>query len=185
MTQRIAVEWTEEISAVLGADKQEVVIILYGKSISAGFALVLAVSFAALLAGSPSAMAQNTTADTTAEFYTPDFGVKGNVRQLTGPKRVLAVGKFNSMGAFRAFFGDWDEGGGVEAEDVDEMFDRAVAIVVETRNASISYVQRRLKIGYNRSARIIEQMEIDGMIGPQIGSKGREVFMPSAGGYDE
>jgi curli biogenesis system outer membrane secretion channel CsgG len=62
-----------------------------------------------------SAMAQNTTADTTAEFYTPDFGVKGNVRQLTGPKRVLAVGKFNSMGAFRAFFGDWDEGGGVEA----------------------------------------------------------------------
>ena len=64
-------------------------------------------------------------------------------------------------------------------EDVDEMFDQAVAIVAETRNASISYVQRRLKIGYNRAARIIEQMELDGMIGPQIGSKGREVFMPS------
>lgn len=64
-------------------------------------------------------------------------------------------------------------------EDVDEMFDQAVAIVAETRNASISYVQRRLKVGYNRAARIVEQMELEGMIGPQIGSKGREVLMPS------
>jgi S-DNA-T family DNA segregation ATPase FtsK/SpoIIIE len=70
-------------------------------------------------------------------------------------------------------------------EDVDEMFDTAVAIVAETRNASISYVQRRLKIGYNRAARIIEQMELDGMIGPQIGSKGREVCLPSPGDGDE
>jgi S-DNA-T family DNA segregation ATPase FtsK/SpoIIIE len=70
-------------------------------------------------------------------------------------------------------------------EDVDEMFDQAVAIVAETRNASISYVQRRLKIGYNRAARIVEQMELDGMIGPQIGSKGREVFMPSPISDDE
>src|SRR6056297_1007111 len=42
-------------------------------------------------------------------------------------------------------------------EEIDEMFDQAVAIVAETRNASISYVQRRLKIGYNRAARIVEQ----------------------------
>jgi S-DNA-T family DNA segregation ATPase FtsK/SpoIIIE len=70
-------------------------------------------------------------------------------------------------------------------EDVDEMHDQAVAIVAETRNASISYVQRRLKIGYNRAARIIEQMELDGMIGPQIGSKGREVLLPPPGGDDE
>jgi S-DNA-T family DNA segregation ATPase FtsK/SpoIIIE len=69
-------------------------------------------------------------------------------------------------------------------EDVDEMFDQAVAIVAETRNASISYVQRRLKIGYNRAARIVEQMELDGMIGPQIGSKGREVLMPFPAGYE-
>jgi len=66
-------------------------------------------------------------------------------------------------------------------EEVDEMFDQAVAIVAETRNASISYVQRRLKIGYNRAARIIEQMENDGMIGPQIGAKGREVLLPAPG----
>ena len=70
-------------------------------------------------------------------------------------------------------------------EEVDEMFDQAVAIVAETRNASISYVQRRLKIGYNRAARIIEQMELDGMIGPQIGSKGREVYLPSSIDDDE
>ncbi len=66
-------------------------------------------------------------------------------------------------------------------DEVDEMFDQAVSIVAETRNASISYVQRRLKIGYNRSARIIEQMEQDGMIGPQIGAKGREVHLPAPG----
>jgi len=64
-------------------------------------------------------------------------------------------------------------------DEVDEMFDQAVSIVAETRNASISYVQRRLKIGYNRAARIIEQMEQDGMIGPQIGAKGREVYLPA------
>jgi S-DNA-T family DNA segregation ATPase FtsK/SpoIIIE len=63
-------------------------------------------------------------------------------------------------------------------EEVDEMYDQAVAIVAQTRNASISYVQRRLKVGYNRAARIIEQMELEGMIGPQIGSKGREVLLP-------
>ncbi len=61
-------------------------------------------------------------------------------------------------------------------DDVDEMLDQAVAIVAETRNASISYIQRRLKVGYNRAARMIEQMEEEGIIGPQIGNKPREVF---------
>jgi S-DNA-T family DNA segregation ATPase FtsK/SpoIIIE len=64
-------------------------------------------------------------------------------------------------------------------EDVDEMFDQAVAIVVETRNASISYLQRRLKVGYNRAARIIEEMENQGMVGPQVGTRSRDVFLPS------
>jgi S-DNA-T family DNA segregation ATPase FtsK/SpoIIIE len=73
-----------------------------------------------------------------------------------------------------------DEGGevpGAQTEDVDEMFDQAVAVVSDTRNASISYVQRRLKIGYNRAARIIEHMENEGMIGPQVGTRPREVFL--------
>jgi S-DNA-T family DNA segregation ATPase FtsK/SpoIIIE len=63
------------------------------------------------------------------------------------------------------------------ADDVDEMYDRAVEIVAQTRNASISYVQRRLKIGYNRAARIVEHMESQGVVGPQIGTKPREVFV--------
>jgi S-DNA-T family DNA segregation ATPase FtsK/SpoIIIE len=50
-------------------------------------------------------------------------------------------------------------------------------LVAETRNASISYVQRRLKVGYNRAARMVEQMENEGVIGPQIGTKSREVFV--------
>ncbi|MDP6977871.1 MAG: DNA translocase FtsK 4TM domain-containing protein [Myxococcota bacterium] len=67
-----------------------------------------------------------------------------------------------------------------DGSDVDEMFDQAVAIVAETRNASISYIQRRLKIGYNRAARIIEEMENQGMVGPQVGTRGRDVFLPAA-----
>jgi len=70
-------------------------------------------------------------------------------------------------------------GTNASGEEVDEMYDQAIAIVAETRNASISYVQRRLKIGYNRAARIIEQMENDGMIGPQVGTRPREVFLRS------
>ena len=62
-------------------------------------------------------------------------------------------------------------------DDVDEMFDQAVAMIAETRNASISYVQRRLKVGYNRAARIIESMENQGMVGPQVGTRSRDVFL--------
>lgn len=79
---------------------------------------------------------------------------------------------------------DTADGGATAGEDVDEMFDQAVAVVAETRNASISYVQRRLKIGYNRAARIVESMEEQGMIGPQVGSKGREVFLRQPGADD-
>ena len=62
--------------------------------------------------------------------------------------------------------------------DVDELYDRAVRIVAETRNASISFLQRKLKIGYNRSARIVEQMEEEGIVGPSDGtSRPREVFI--------
>jgi len=62
-------------------------------------------------------------------------------------------------------------------DGVDDMYDRAIEIVADSRNASISYLQRRLKVGYNRAARMIEQMEIDGIVGPQEGSKGREVLV--------
>ena len=61
-------------------------------------------------------------------------------------------------------------------EDYDEMYDQAVAIVTETQQASISMVQRRLRVGYNRAARMIELMEREGVIGPADGAKPREVY---------
>lgn len=65
-----------------------------------------------------------------------------------------------------------------DGEEIDELYDQAVAIVTESRKASISYVQRRLKIGYNRSARILEQMEEDGVVSTATPTGGREVLAP-------
>jgi S-DNA-T family DNA segregation ATPase FtsK/SpoIIIE len=56
------------------------------------------------------------------------------------------------------------------------LMEKALKIVVERNGASASYLQRRLKIGYNRAARIVEQMEDDGLVGPQRGSKPRELL---------
>ncbi len=64
-----------------------------------------------------------------------------------------------------------------QGEEYDELFNAAVDIVATHRIASISFVQRKLKIGYNRAARLIEQMEVEGMIGPQEGTKPREIFL--------
>ncbi|HEY2902057.1 MAG TPA: DNA translocase FtsK 4TM domain-containing protein [Polyangia bacterium] len=68
---------------------------------------------------------------------------------------------------------------GAPAEQLhDELYDQAVAIVCETRQASVSFIQRRLQIGYNRAARMVEQMERDGIVGPANGAKPREVVAP-------
>jgi S-DNA-T family DNA segregation ATPase FtsK/SpoIIIE len=61
-------------------------------------------------------------------------------------------------------------------EEYDEMYDQAVAVVTETQQASISMIQRRLRVGYNRAARMIEQMEREGVVGPAEGAKPREVY---------
>ena len=73
-----------------------------------------------------------------------------------------------------------DDDGDMEmpAEDADEHYDMAVRIVCETRRASISGLQRRLRVGYNRAARMIEMMEQEGIVGPAVGPKGeREVLV--------
>jgi DNA segregation ATPase FtsK/SpoIIIE, S-DNA-T family len=69
-----------------------------------------------------------------------------------------------------------DVGAAASDEEYDEMYDQAVAIVTETQQASISMIQRRLRVGYNRAARMIEKMERDGVVGPADGAKPREVY---------
>ncbi|MDX2441358.1 MAG: DNA translocase FtsK 4TM domain-containing protein [Desulfobacterales bacterium] len=69
-----------------------------------------------------------------------------------------------------------------DGEDYDERYDDAVALITKTRQASISMLQRHLRIGYNRAARIIETMEREGIVGPSDGSKPRDVL---ARGYDK
>ena len=59
------------------------------------------------------------------------------------------------------------------------MYDEAVRVVVETRKASISGVQRRLKIGYNRAARLVETMEAAGLVGPLQPNGSREILAPA------
>ena len=63
-------------------------------------------------------------------------------------------------------------------EEIDPLYDEAVAVVTETRKASISYVQRRLKIGYNRAARMIEEMETAGVVSLVQSNGSREVLAP-------
>jgi S-DNA-T family DNA segregation ATPase FtsK/SpoIIIE len=65
---------------------------------------------------------------------------------------------------------------GLDEED-DELYDQAVKLVAETKQASISMVQRKLRIGYNRAARMIERMEAEGVVGPADGSKPRQVLV--------
>jgi DNA segregation ATPase FtsK/SpoIIIE, S-DNA-T family len=69
------------------------------------------------------------------------------------------------------------EGGEGEDAEWDEKYDDAVALVSRLRQASISSIQRHLRIGYNRAARIIERMESEGIVGPADGSKPREVLV--------
>jgi S-DNA-T family DNA segregation ATPase FtsK/SpoIIIE len=71
------------------------------------------------------------------------------------------------------------EGDGLDAE-ADPLYDQAVAIVLKTRRPSISLVQRHLRIGYNRAARLIEQMERSGMVSPMGASGNREVLVPAS-----
>jgi S-DNA-T family DNA segregation ATPase FtsK/SpoIIIE len=59
----------------------------------------------------------------------------------------------------------------------DEMYDEAVRVVLETRQASVSVLQRKLRLGYGRAARIVDMMEEEGIVGPYQGSKPREILI--------
>ncbi|MDP6625454.1 MAG: DNA translocase FtsK, partial [Nitrospinota bacterium] len=62
-------------------------------------------------------------------------------------------------------------------EEHDERYEEAVALVTKTGQASISMIQRKLKVGYNRAARMVEIMEIEGVVGPSDGVKPRNVYV--------
>jgi len=70
-----------------------------------------------------------------------------------------------------------DGAGGLTGE-ADPMYDQAVAVVIKSRRASISFVQRQLRIGYNRSARLLEQMEAAGLISAMQTNGNREIIVP-------
>ena len=74
--------------------------------------------------------------------------------------------------------GDAPSSGGEGDSESDPLFDEAVALVTESRNASISSVQRKLRIGYNRAARIVEKMEEIGIVGELESNGRREVLAP-------
>ena len=80
--------------------------------------------------------------------------------------------------AIPGFPSEEEEAGGGSAADAeaDPLYDEAVRVVTETRKASISGVQRRLKIGYNRAARLVEAMEAAGLVGPLQSNGNREIF---------
>jgi S-DNA-T family DNA segregation ATPase FtsK/SpoIIIE len=77
---------------------------------------------------------------------------------------------------------DEDAEGLPEEDDLsDELYDQALAVVGEMRQVSISMLQRKMRIGYNRAARMIERMERDGVVGPADGAKPREVLLRPVG----
>ncbi|MFT3812576.1 MAG: DNA translocase FtsK 4TM domain-containing protein [Acidovorax sp.] len=73
-------------------------------------------------------------------------------------------------------------GGGGDGGEKDPMYDQAVEVVLKDRKASISYVQRKLRIGYNRSARLLEDMEKAGLVSALTSSGQRDVLVPHRGG---
>ncbi|MGB1241418.1 MAG: DNA translocase FtsK 4TM domain-containing protein [Chitinophagales bacterium] len=75
---------------------------------------------------------------------------------------------------------DEDRRGGGGDMDLDELFEDAAHIIVQHQQGSTSLLQRRLKLGYNRAGRIMDQLEALGIVGPNVGSKAREVYFPDS-----
>ncbi len=103
--------------------------------------------------------------------------VIAHIKQTGEPNYIEEILQENTA-AIPGISGGDTEGGGGES---DALYDQAVAIVLESRKASISYVQRRLKIGYNRAARMVEEMEAAGVVSQVTSSGTREVLAPPPG----
>ena len=93
--------------------------------------------------------------------------------------------KFSLTKAFAAFATAIELTAEDGEQEYDERYDDAVALIAKTRQASISMIQRHLRIGYNRAARIIETMEKEGIVGPADGAKPRDVLISSFDQLDQ
>ncbi len=119
----------------------------------------------------------------------------GRPRRLHGP--FISDGEVEKIASFVKAQGspsyleeitaEPEEGSSLDSDGGDSesnsLFDQAVAIVASDRKASTSYIQRRLSIGYNRAANLVERMEIEGMIGPSGAGGKREIYLPEPGGF--
>ena len=112
--------------------------------------------------------------------FVDDNEVHAVVRHLkkSGTPQYIDAILDGPSGPTTALAGIDKPGDGDDAEQ-DALYDQAVQVVMDTRKASISGVQRRLKIGYNRAARMVEAMEAAGLVGPLQSNGAREILVPS------
>lgn len=109
------------------------------------------------------------------------FVSETEINRVVGHWKQQGTPKYLDEAVLKPLEDTSEEGGGGEEDLSDELYDQAISIVSETRQASISMIQRRLRIGYNRAARMIEKMEKEGVVGPADGAKPREVYVNNLG----
>ncbi|MBI4550611.1 MAG: DNA translocase FtsK [Candidatus Omnitrophica bacterium] len=100
---------------------------------------------------------------------------------LVTDKEITSVVEFSTQQGAVTYQLNMDQVGQSEAQgemgEKDELYEQAVKVIVETRQASTSILQRRLRLGYGRAARMLDMMEAEGIVGPPQGTKPREVLV--------
>ncbi len=115
--------------------------------------------------------------------FVSDAEVEGVVAHLKAQGRPDYLDAVTEDGEGEAE-GDGPSPGSLDAEEGGELYDRAVAIVARDRKCSTSYIQRRLSVGYNKAASLVERMEREGVVAAPNHSGKREVLAPSGRGVD-